>query len=58
VLAVSIGFWQLDPPGQTSPAAWENMQKVLLEMNLLTQEQDLSKAYTTSLLENKIRMGR
>jgi NitT/TauT family transport system substrate-binding protein len=46
VLAISIGFWQLDPPGQTNPAAWENMQKVLLEMKLLTQEQDLSKAYT------------
>jgi NitT/TauT family transport system substrate-binding protein len=46
VLATSIGFWQLDPPGQSDPAAWENMQKVLLDMKLLTQPQDLSQAYT------------
>jgi NitT/TauT family transport system substrate-binding protein len=50
VLAVSIEFWQLDPPGQTNPAAWENMQKVLLEMGLLNQEQDLSKAYTNQFI--------
>jgi len=50
VLAVSIEFWQLDPPGQADPAAWENMQKVLLEMGLLTREQDLSKAYTNQFL--------
>jgi len=51
VLAISIEFWQLDPPGQTNPAAWENMQKVLLEMGLLTQEQDLSKAFTNEFIE-------
>jgi NitT/TauT family transport system substrate-binding protein len=50
VLATSIEFWQLDPPGQTNPAAWENMQKVLLEMGLLNQEQDLSKAYTNQFV--------
>jgi NitT/TauT family transport system substrate-binding protein len=50
VLATSIEFWQLDPPGQANPAAWENMQKVLLDMKLLTQEQDLSKAYTNQFV--------
>lgn len=50
VLATSIEFWQLDPPGQSDPAAWENMQKVLLDMKLLTQAQDLSKAYTNQFL--------
>jgi NitT/TauT family transport system substrate-binding protein len=50
VLATSIEFWQLDPPGQTNPAAWENMHKVLLEMKLLTQTQDLSKAYTNQFV--------
>lgn len=50
VLATSIEFWKLDPPGWSDPAAWENMQKVLLDMNLLTQEQDLSKAYTNDFV--------
>jgi NitT/TauT family transport system substrate-binding protein len=50
VLATSIEFWQLHPPGQSDPAAWENMQKVLLDMKLLTQAQDLSKAYTNQFL--------
>jgi NitT/TauT family transport system substrate-binding protein len=50
VLATSIEFWQLDPPGQANPAAWENMQKVLLEIKLLAQEQDLSKAYTNQFI--------
>jgi NitT/TauT family transport system substrate-binding protein len=50
VLATSIEFWQLDPPGQISPAAWENMQKVLLDMKLLPQEQDLSQAYTSQFV--------
>ena len=50
VLATSIGFWQLDPPGQIDPSAWENMQKVLLDMKLLTQTQDLSKAYTNQFI--------
>jgi hypothetical protein len=50
VLTTSIEFWQLDPPGLTNPAAWENMQKVLLEMGLLKQSQDLSKAYTNQFV--------
>jgi NitT/TauT family transport system substrate-binding protein len=50
VLATSIEFWQLDPPGQTDPAAWENMQNVLLDMKLLTQAQDLSQAYTNQFI--------
>jgi NitT/TauT family transport system substrate-binding protein len=50
VLNTSIEFWQLDPPGQADPAAWENMQKVLLDMGLLTQEQDLSKAFTNQFV--------
>jgi NitT/TauT family transport system substrate-binding protein len=50
VLATSIEFWQLDPPGQTDPAAWENMQNVLLDMKLLTRAQDLSQAYTNQFI--------
>jgi NitT/TauT family transport system substrate-binding protein len=50
VLATSIGFWQLNPVGQIDPVAWENMQTVLLDMKLLTQAQDLSKAYTNQFI--------
>jgi NitT/TauT family transport system substrate-binding protein len=50
VLATSIGFWQMNPPGQIDPAAWENMQKVLLDMGLLKQAQDLSKAFTNQFV--------
>lgn len=50
VLATSITFWQLNPPGMADPAAWENMQKVLLDMGLLKQAQDLSKAYTNQFV--------
>ncbi len=50
VLATSIEFWALNPPGYTDPAAWENMQKVLLEMKLLAQAQDLSKSYTNQFV--------
>jgi NitT/TauT family transport system substrate-binding protein len=50
VLAISAEFWQLDPPGESNSAAWENMQKVLLGMGLLKQPQDLSKAYTNQFV--------
>jgi len=50
VLTTSIEFWQLDPPGQADPTAWENMQKVLLDMELLSQEQDLSQVYTNQFI--------
>ena len=51
VLTTSIAFWQLDPPGQTDPAAWTNMQKVLLDMKLISKEQDLSKVYTNQFIK-------
>lgn len=50
ILDTSIGFWQTDNPGLSDPAAWENMQQVLLEMGLLSEEQDLSKAYTNEFV--------
>jgi len=50
VLAASIDFWQLETPGYTDPQAWENMQKVLLEMGLLNAPIDLSAAYTNAYL--------
>jgi NitT/TauT family transport system substrate-binding protein len=50
-LALSLEFWQADQPGRSDPAAWVNMQDLLLEMGLLTQPQDLSKAYTNEFIK-------
>jgi NitT/TauT family transport system substrate-binding protein len=51
ILAASSEFWRTDRPGYSNPEAWENMQNVLLEMELLAQRQDLSKAFTNEFVE-------
>ena len=50
VLATSIDLWKAARLGESNPAAWENMQTVLLDMGLLTQPLDLSKAFTNEFL--------
>jgi NitT/TauT family transport system substrate-binding protein len=50
VLAASIPFWQTDQLGYSQPEAWQNMQKVLLDMGLLTQPLELAKAYTNEFI--------
>jgi NitT/TauT family transport system substrate-binding protein len=50
ILQASIDFWKTKKPGVSDAAAWQNMQKVLLDMGLLTQELDLSKAYTNDFV--------
>jgi NitT/TauT family transport system substrate-binding protein len=50
VLATSISYWAAETPGLSDPAAWENMQNVLLQMGLLTESLDLSKAYTNDFV--------
>jgi NitT/TauT family transport system substrate-binding protein len=50
VLSTSIEFWKATTLGYTQPSAWENMQKVLLQMGLLKQPVDLSKAYTNQFV--------
>jgi NitT/TauT family transport system substrate-binding protein len=50
VLATSIGIWQLENPGYSDPQAWQNMQDILLEMGLLKQPLNLTKAYSNELL--------
>jgi NitT/TauT family transport system substrate-binding protein len=52
-LAISISEWQRDPLGYSNPKAWENMQKVLLDMGLVKQPLDLSKAYSNEFLPAK-----
>lgn len=50
-LALSISEWQQTPPGFSDPKAWENMQGVLLDMGLLKQPLDVSKAFTNDFIK-------
>jgi NitT/TauT family transport system substrate-binding protein len=50
VLETSIGQWKADRLGYSDPQAWEKMQDVLLEMGLITEEMDLSQAYTNEFI--------
>lgn len=50
VLAASIEFWKSDRLGNINQQAWENMQRVLLETELLQEQIDLSQAYSTQFL--------
>lgn len=51
ILAASLEFWKADRLGYSDALAWENMQQVLLEMGLLTQPMDVSKAFTNQFVE-------
>jgi NitT/TauT family transport system substrate-binding protein len=51
ILNTSIQFWTSDTLGQSDPVAWENMQEVLLDMELLSARLDLSKAYTNEFID-------
>ena len=50
VLGTSIEQWKADRPGYSDPKAWENMQDILLQMGLITEKTDLSKAYTNEFI--------
>lgn len=50
VLGTSIEQWKADRLGYSDPQAWENMQKVLLEAGLISEEMDLSKAFTNEFI--------
>jgi NitT/TauT family transport system substrate-binding protein len=50
VLETSIKQWQAERLGYSDPKAWENMQDVLLDIGLLTEKQDLSKAFTNEFI--------
>ena len=50
VLAESLLFWKADRLGYSQPAAWENMQRVMIEANLLADSQDLAQAYTNEFV--------
>jgi NitT/TauT family transport system substrate-binding protein len=50
ILATSIEMWKADRLGYSDPQAWENMQNVLLEMGLISEKMDLSKAFTNEFV--------
>lgn len=50
ILKTSIEEWKAPRLGYSDPKAWENMQDVLLDMGLITQKMDLSKAYTNEFI--------
>ena len=50
VLATSIEQWKAERLGYSDPQAWENMQDILLEMGLISEKMDLSKAFTNEFI--------
>jgi NitT/TauT family transport system substrate-binding protein len=50
ILAESIKLWQVNRPGYSDSAGWENMQNVLLDMGLLEAPLNLEEAFTNDFL--------
>lgn len=50
VLDASITLYQYDPLGYSQPEAWENMQNLLLQMDLLRSPVDLGGAFSNDFL--------
>jgi NitT/TauT family transport system substrate-binding protein len=51
ILNTTIPFWAAETLGLSDMTAWENMQEVLLDMELLNERLDLSEAYTNEFVE-------
>lgn len=50
VLAASIEYWRADPLGHIEKSAWSNMQRVLLNMDLIETPIDVSEAFSNDFL--------
>jgi len=50
ILGTSIELWRAPVIGYSDPTAWENMQKVLLDMKLYAAAVDLTKAFSNEFL--------
>ena len=50
ILTTSIDLWKTHRLGFSDPQAWENMQNILLEMKLIPEKMDLSKAFTNEFV--------
>ena len=51
IFDTSLEFWKTEQLGVSDALAWENMQNVLLDMDMLTTPLDLSKAFTNQFAE-------
>ena len=50
VLNTSVGLWDAPVLGFSDPVAWENMQKVLMDMKIYATTLDVTKAFTNDFL--------
>ena len=50
VLASSIRYWQAEVLGMSDHTAWENLQALLLDMDLITEPQELDAAYSNRFI--------
>lgn len=50
VLTASLTYWKTSTPGKSDPAAWDNIQKTLLEMGMLNSPVDLNQAFTNQFI--------
>jgi len=50
ILETSIEQWKTQRLGYSDPQAWQNMQDILLEMGLIPEKMDLSKAFTNEFV--------
>lgn len=53
VLLTSIEFWKADQLGYSDPTAWQNTEKVLLDMGFLTKPLDVTQAFSNDFLPAK-----
>jgi NitT/TauT family transport system substrate-binding protein len=53
ILQATLSFWDAEEGelGASDPQAWENMQQILLDMELLSEPVDLDKAFTNAFIE-------
>ena len=51
ILHKAIEYWRADKLGYANPQAWDNMEKVLRSMGLVTHDLDVSKAYTNQFIQ-------
>ncbi len=50
VLAASIEMWKADRPGFSDPAAWQNMNEVLVKAKLMPAPIEVNKAFTNEFV--------
>lgn len=50
VLDSSIRYWQAEVLGMSDQTAWENLQALLLDMDLITEPQELDAAYSNRFI--------